>query len=112
MEHDHVGLGEAEPAHAGGRVEVLGPGEDGPIDGVVGVGVLQPPDVLAEGGRWCSAVSEGVSVAVVALLERVAAHWTHSLSREDRCKNGFRSTVLMYFRPEMILALQRMGRSG
>ena len=50
VEHDHVGLGEAEPAHAGGRVEVLGPGEDGPIDGVVGVGVLQPPDVLAEGG--------------------------------------------------------------
>ena len=47
VEHDHVGLGEAEPAHAGGRVEVLGPGEDGPIDGVVGVGVLQPPDVLA-----------------------------------------------------------------
>ena len=40
------------------------------------------------------------------------SHWTHSLSREDRCKNGFRSTVLMYFRPEMILALQRMGRSG
>ena len=56
VEHDHVGLGEAEPAHAGGRVEVLGPGEDGPIDGVVDVGVLQPPDVLAEGGRWCSAV--------------------------------------------------------
>ena len=69
MEHDHVGLGEAEPAHAGGRVEVLGPGEDGPVDGVVGVAVLQLPDVLAESGGWCSAVAEGVSVPVVALLE-------------------------------------------
>ena len=71
-EHDHVGLGEAEPAHAGGRVEVLGPGKDGPVDVVVGVVVLQLPDVLAEGGGRCMAVAEGVGVPVVALLEGVA----------------------------------------
>ena len=63
-EHDHVGLGEAEPAHAGGRVEVLGPGKDGPVDVVVGVVVLQLPDVLAEGGGRCMAVAEGVGVPV------------------------------------------------